>query len=179
MDSLLDDLLSDEPQSVVSLSNIFESEEQSNEFFSQLPMHIMQLWANNDKVIHIISPTGTSEAIKSVLDNATLQGVAPELMQVFLTLKEQIKYSENPEETQIRVITLKQAINAHELMAVHMWAGDPSINLYSALDKRKLTVQPTMEELRMLLLVNTLLDIREANSAGKVVSASRIPSIVR
>lgn len=181
--SLLDDLLEDVPEQPTEvnefdLASLFESQDEALQFFQQLPTHILNLWANNDKVIHIITPPGASAAVKAVVDRATLQNLQTELAQVYSVLKEMIQYSEHPEEKSVRIITLKQAINAQEIMSVHSWSNDPKIELYEALRKRNLVIQPTMEELRILALVDTLLEIRE-NSTRVVVPNGRLPNIVR
>ena len=185
--SILDELLEDAPEvpetvSEIDLTSLFTNQEEALQFFNQLPMHIMNLWANNDKVIHIITPIGASKAVKTVVDTSNVPGLPNDLIQVYEALRETIQYSEHPEEKNIRVITLKQAINSQELLSVHSWANDNQIEIYDALKKRNLLVQPTMEELRILLLIDTLLEIREAASSRVILPgmpSGRLPSKVR
>jgi hypothetical protein len=184
-DNLLNELLEDAeveaPQLVgeFDLTSLFSSHDEALQFFQQLPMHILNLWANNDKVIHIISPEGSSASVRSVVENSNIPGLQAELVEVYEKLKSSIQYTEHPEEKGIRVITLKQAINTQELLSVHYWANDPKVELYDVLRKRNLLVQPTMEELRMLVLFDTLLEIREAASNRILVPGGRLPNMVR
>lgn len=185
-DSLLDELLADTPSefSVDDVAEIFPNREEADNFFSQFPMAIMNYWANNDKIIHIVTPVGFSEKVKSLILNTKIEGV-PELLQnTFDQLKSIIQFAEVPDEQYIRVITLKQAINAQELMSAYQWSNSVGFNrgtdLYDELNKRGLVIQPTMEELRILSLIDLLLDVR-TNAASKIInpSGSRIPAILR
>lgn len=182
-DILLNELLRDAPKeqekgSDFDLASLFENEEEATEFFLQLPTHLLNLWANNDRVIHIIAPSEEAcSAVKSLLDNASIPGMQPELAQIYTTLKDSIQYSANPTERGIRLITLKTAINVQEVISAHSWANDPKVNIYEALRNRNFVIQPTMQELRMLLLIDTLLEIRENSS--RIVVPGRVPSMVR
>ena len=104
-----------------------------------------------------------------------LPGLEPDFVPIFAQLKDSIQYTEAEGETGIRLITLKQAINSREIISLHEWAH--SVKLYDQIRARNLVIQPTMEELRMLALLDILLESK--NDSKKIVAASRIPASIR
>jgi len=180
-DSLLNDLLGDVEESPAAgnpgfdVTSLFNNEEEAKEFFTRLPMHILNVWANNDKVLHIVCPAGTAGVIKSMVDTSEIPGLEPDFVPIFAQLKDSIQYTEAEGETGIRLITLKQAINSREIISLHEWAH--SVKLYDQIRARNLVIQPTMEELRMLALLDILLESK--NDSKKIVAASRIPASIR
>jgi hypothetical protein len=169
LDELLENSTETSDDSMKLLIDLFNSKEDADQFIAELPTHVLNLWANNNRIIHIITPPGVTPAIKSIFNTADMPGVQGELEKVYISLKDSIQYSEDEEVKEVKIITLKQAIAGQELISVHGWVNDPTINLYEALRKANLTVQPTMEELRLLALVNTLLDIRESQNSKLVI----------
>lgn len=173
-ETLLDELLKDDIENETEdIGKLFDNEDEKNKFLEQFPSYLIGLWAQNDKIIHIVTPTGVSEAMKTAINNINVP-LQKELQPVYEQLRDAIQYNEMAEETGIRIITLKQIINITEVFTAHSWASDPQVDLYEVLNKRNLTIQPTMEELRLLLLIDTLLEIRE-NQQNKVVAVTGMP----
>ena len=177
-DDLLGELLDDTPAADFPLVTLFNNEEEFEQFKQQLPMQIMQLWANNDKIIHIVTPVGAGDAVKNLINTLQVFEPGTQLEQVFEQLKSIIQYSEDAEESKLRLITLKQHINIQEVLSIYQWVYNPKVNIHEEIAKSKLVIQPTMEELRILYLIDVLLTIRENNST-KVVPASMLPPAIR
>ena len=153
-ETLLDELLADDiDNEATDITKLFENEDEKNKFLEQFPSYLIGLWAQNDKIIHIVTPTGMSNAVKENINKIAVP-LQQELQPVYEQLRDAIQYNEMAEETGIRIITLRQIISVTEIFTIHSWAGDPQIELYEALNKRNLTIQPTMEELRLLLLIS-------------------------
>lgn len=183
IDDILSEDIKEQQGNVYDLSTLFDNEEQENDFFSRLPKTILDLWANNDRLVHFVVPVGAANTLKKRVDELTVPDMNSDLERILDDLRRTIQYSESEEENCFRVITLKQLVNLKEVLSAHSWASNPDVQLYDKLSSSGLVVQPTMEELRILLLIDTLLSIRipqimnEQNN--KIVTTSRMPPSLR
>lgn len=177
-EELLNELLGERTEGSSSHS-FFDTEEELEQFKRQMPSSMINLWANNDKIIHIVCPPGLSTEVKALFDSLSLpEGANQQLGQLLEQLKSIIQYSEDPGESRFSIVTLKQSISMQEVMSIYQWSYDPKINIHENISSSGLIIQPTMDELRMLYLMNLLLDIREKNST-RVVPATMLPSAIR
>ena len=182
-EQIIDDLLksneTEKPEIKAELKNLFENEEEMENFFVTLPVKVVGAWAENDYLLQIVCPPGYKDAIKERIESEDPKQILQDdrLVKVFQNIMKNVTYVETGNASGIILNTLRQGIAVDEVLSAHSWANTHDVQLYEFLKRRNLRIHPTMEELRILALLDMLLDIREMRDAAKVLPASRIPNL--
>lgn len=182
-----DDLLTGEPiavptasESLKKIENLFDDPVKAQEFPQQAIQLIVNAWAINDRIIQITTKPGYSEDVKRVIKEATTDHLVAPLNDIASQLRDIIIYLEKEEETSISITSLKQQIELQEILSLQNYANSPDNKLYETIrNDFGLMIQPTDTELRTMLLLDVLLDIRENRNRNKIVTATNLPPISR
>lgn len=183
VDGLLESLMEPLEDSVeeFDLSTLFtktentSAQEECDRFFGELAINVVNLWGENDKIIHIVCKPGSSYHVKKAFNEADLSRLTPDFQGYYKELIKEIEWSEQPGVETIQIITIKQAIRSQEVIAAHTWVSDPSMGYYDVLRQKGLLIQPSMAELRMLVLLDALLDARERKP--KILAGTAMPGM--
>lgn len=184
LENLLEDVTStsgdtaEQASTVISVDNLFASPEEKLNWTHNFIQAVLAAWSNNDRVIQVFVKSGYAALLKEFVASEEVASIAGQLSQIYQKLVEGIEFTDEGESTEIKMRTLKQHLSVEEIIAVQTWANNPRIKLHETLAQARLIIQPTTEELRLLALLDTLLDIREKNQSNLVVPG-RLPTGIR
>jgi len=172
--SLLDELLQDNEPDMSPLLACFKDAEEMEDAMRNISIQVINAWGANDRLIRIECPIGVGDLIRYKLSKAEMGNLQP----IYNDLKKDIRFQEyDPDVTggtrTIRMFTFKQDMMVNEIISMYGWANDPKVNLYGKLKEAGYDIRPSMEELRLMYLINIVLDMREKGQT--IVTPSFVP----
>lgn len=187
MNEELDDLLTGEPvstptvsESLKKIENLFDSPEKAQEFPQQAVQLIVNAWAINDRIVQITTKPGYAEDVKRVIKEAKLDHLVAPLNDIASQLIDIIVFLEKEEEPSISITSLKQQLELQEILSMQNYANSPENKMYETIrNDFGLMIQPTDSEIRLMLLMDVLLDMREKRNKNKIVTATNLPPVSR
>jgi len=168
---LLDDLLKESPP--VNLADLLGDEEKVQQTLHELARVIISTYLESDQVTTVRVAPGYGEALKTAMTSAEVIQRLGEVSQIYLQLVERIQVVEVDGEQRVSVETLRERLLPAEVATVQRWAAEN--DLAKEFEKRGAIFLPTTAELRLLFLMDILLEMR----SPRVQTVSRLPLAVR